>query len=155
MNVAFCICMLLIIKEMGFHDQMVSLLTSTITVRINLLALLLKGKWNGLQISDISFLLIFGYKLYVIQSKMPLIIICLMITEMLTFKKKKGQQQLQNIINCKMHPDFSNAEMWKKGALESVRNGTQVCEDSAWIPCTHMFILQLRLQKHTFANVHF
>ena len=34
----------LIIKEMGFHDQMVSLLTSTITVRINLLALLLKGK---------------------------------------------------------------------------------------------------------------
>ena len=43
MNVAFCICMLLI-KEMGFHNQMVSLLTSTITVRINLLALLLKGK---------------------------------------------------------------------------------------------------------------
>ena len=43
MNVAFCICMLLI-KEMGFHSQMVPLLTSTITVRINLLALLLKGK---------------------------------------------------------------------------------------------------------------
>lgn len=42
MNVAFCICVQLI-KEMEFHDRMVSL-TSTITVGINLLALLFRGK---------------------------------------------------------------------------------------------------------------
>lgn len=56
MNVAFCICMWLI-KEMGFHDQMVSL-TSTITVRINLLALLFRERelsyssfWNQTSIN--------------------------------------------------------------------------------------------------------
>lgn len=67
------------------------LLTSTITIRINLLALLW-GKENILLISLTSI----SYKyldinLYVMQSKMPLIVTGLTITEMLTFEKN-GQQ---------------------------------------------------------------
>lgn len=43
-------------------------------------------------------------------------------------------------MNCKMHPDFINVEMWNRWVLESVQHGTQVHEYSA-CKCTYVLLI--------------